>query len=379
MRSREALIAGVYTTEQGELTGRAHHELLREAIVGALDDAGLSLGDLDGIANIRSETKSASAAAPGLWAELLGKNLTYHDMVDVAGASHCASVAHAAAHIEAGLCDVVAVVGGWIRGSRREIIQEMAYMHGEFDASWGSLAASWFAMIAQMYMRTRSVTASQMAAVAVAERQWAALHPQAIRKAPLSTQDVLESRLVCDPLHMLDCCGTNNGAGAVVLAAADRVGGSPYRGVRVIGSGECYSGRGYSDIRSSLDSHGARISAARAMEQAGVTAADLGVLGLYDPFSFMPLYLLEEIGVCEEGAAGGLAEAGELQPGGKLAVNTHGGALSWGNSINALGHLIEVVRQLQGRAGERQVKNADVGLVHGFGGTLSLNSTVVLS
>ena len=376
---RGAAIAGVHTTEQGELTGRTHHEVLREAVLGAVADAGLDLADVDGLANIRSDTKSAAVAAPGLWAELLDRPLTYHHMVDVAGASHCASVGHAAAHVSAGLCDTVVVVSGWIRGTRREIVREMAYMHGEFDASWGSLAASWFAMIAREFMRRGGVTSDDLAHVAVAARRWAALHPQALRRKPLTVDDVRAGPMVADPLRRLDCCQTNNGAGAVVVTTTDRARSGPNRPVTVLGSGECYTRRGYTDVTAALTDGGAATSARRAMDSAGIGVGDVDLFGLYDPFTFMPLLLLQEIGFCTGAEAAELAAAGELGPGGRVPLNTHGGALSWGNSINSLAHVIESVRQLQGRAGPRQVDDPELALVHGFGGTLNLHSTTILA
>ncbi|HEV7649762.1 MAG TPA: thiolase family protein [Actinophytocola sp.] len=376
---RGAAIAGVYTTEQGELPGRTHHDVLREAILGALADAEIQLDEVDGLANIRSENKSAAVAAPGLWAELLDRPLRYHHMVDVAGASHTASVAHAAAHVSAGLCDTVVVVSGWIRGSRAEIVREMAYMHGEFDASWGSLAASWFAMIAREYQRRHQVTMDHLGHVAVAARQWALLHPQALRRSPLSLEDTRTAPPIAEPLRKFDCCQTNNGAGAVVVTTPDRARRTPHAPVKVLGSGEWYTRRGYTDVLTALDDAGAAASAARAWEASGVRPQDVRIFGVYDPFSFMPLLMLEQLGYCAPGEAAKLAEAGEFAPGGSVAINTHGGALSWGNSINSLAHLIESVRQLQGRAGDRQIPDADLAAIHGFGGPLNLHSTIVLA
>ncbi|MGH3756713.1 thiolase family protein [Actinophytocola sp.] len=376
---RGAAIAGVYTTDQGELTGRTHHDVLREAILGALADAEIDLAEVDGVANVRSESKSAAVSAPGLWAELLDRPLHYHHMVDVAGASHGACVAHAAAHVSAGLCDTVVVVSGWIRGSRKEIVREMAYMHGEFDASWGSLAASWFAMIAREFQRRHHVTMDHLGHVAVAARKWALHHPQALRRTPLSMEDVRAAPMIAEPLRKFDCCQTNNGAGAVVVTTPERARRTGRAPVTVLGSGECYTRRGYTDVFTALDDGGAAMSANRAWRSAGVTARDVQLFGLYDPFSFMPLLLLEQIGYCTPGEAAELAEAGELAPGGSVALNTHGGALSWGNSINSLAHVIESVRQLQGRADERQVRDPEFAVVHGFGGPLNLHSTVVLA
>lgn len=378
VQGRKAVIAGVYATEQGPHADRSGYALQREALLGAVADAGLTLADVDGLANIRSDTKSASVAVPGIWAELLDHPLTYHEMVDVAAASHCASLAHVAAHVEAGLCDTVVVLAGWHRGSPKDIVREMAYMHGEFDTSWGSLAASWFAMIARRYLSESGTTMDQLAHVAVAAREWAALHPLAMRREPLSLDDVRESPPIAEPLRLLDCCQTNNGAGAVVITTMERADASGHRPVLVAGGGESYVGRGYTDVNRSYEARGAARSAARALAHADVPVREIDIFGLYDPYTFMPLMLLEEIGYCESGEAGALAENGAFRPGGSVALNIHGGALSWGNSINSLAHAIEAILQLQGRAGARQLSDPQTALIHGMGGTLNLHSTVVL-
>ncbi len=374
-----ARIAGVYTTAQGELTGRGHHELLAEALYGALDDAGISPMEVDGIANVRSETKSAAHAPAALWAELLGHPLRYHDMPDVAGASHCASIAHAAAAIGAGLCDTVVVLAGGMRGTRAEIVQEMAYMHGEFDLSWGSTVPSWFAMLTRRYMHEYGVSPEAMAEVAVAARGWAALHPQAMMKEPITVEDVLSSRMIAEPLHLLDCCLVNNGAGAVVLTSTERARGCRHPAVRVIGAGEGYATRAYADIAPQIKGSAARISASHALAMAGMAIEDMDVIGVYDAYTSVALMLLEDIGFGDRGDGPRIVADGALRPGGRLAVNTHGGSLSWGHGLAGLGHAIEVIRQLQGRADSRQIPRAGVGLSHTMGGPLSLHSTIVLA
>jgi acetyl-CoA acetyltransferase len=374
-----ARIVGVYTTEQGELEGREHYELLAEALYGALEDAGLEASDVDGIANLRGETKSAAHAPPALWAELLGHPLRYHAMPDVAGASHCASLAQAAAAISAGLCRTVVVLAGGMRGTRAEIVQEMASMHGDFDVAWGSIVPSWFAMLTRRYMHEYGVTADAMAEVAVAARQWAALHPQAMMKTPITATDVLGSRMIADPLRLLDCCLVNNGAGAVVLTSTDRSRDCANIAVRVAGSGEGYTTRAYADLAPQVAGSGARLSAGHALEMAGVGLSDLDVIGLYDAYTSIVLMLLEDIGFGARGDGPAIIANGALRQGGRLHVNTHGGSLSWGHALGGLGHAIEVVRQLQGRAGARQVPEARVGLSHSMGGPLSLHSTVVLA
>jgi acetyl-CoA acetyltransferase len=373
-----ARIVGVYTTEQGELEGRLHHELLAEALYGAIEDAGMRPAEIDGLANLRGDTKSAAHAPPALWAELLGHPLGYYAMPDVAGASHCASVGQAAAAISAGLCQTVVVLAGGVRGTREEIVQEMASMHGEFDVAWGSIVPSWFALLTRRYMKEYGVTADAMAEVAVAARQWAALHPQAMMKAPITAADVLASRMIADPLRLLDCCLVNNGAGAIVLTSTERSRDCANVTVRVAGAGEAYTARAYADLAPQVAGSGARLSSAHALEMAGATLKDLDVIGLYDAYTSVVLMLLEDLGFGERGDGPAIVADGALRPGGRLHVNPHGGSLSWGHALGGLGHAIEVVRQLQGRAGSRQIADARLGLSHSMGGPLSLHSTIVL-
>jgi len=374
-----ARIVGVYSTEQGELTGRTHYDVQAEAFFGALANSAIDPREVDGLANVRAETKSAAHAPAALWAELLGHPLRYHDMPDVAGASHCASIAHAAAAITAGLCETVVVLSGGIRGTRAEIVQEMAYMHGEFDVSWGSIVPSWFAMLTRRYMHDFGVPHEAMAEVAVAARMWAAKHPQAIMKEPITIEDVLASRPIAEPLRLLDCCLVNNGAGAVVLTTAQRARSCPTTPVRVIGAGESYAMRAYTDLAPQVAGSGARLSASQALSMAGMRAEQMDVLGIYDAYTSVALMLLEDIGLGERGDGPRIVANGALRPGGRIAMNTHGGSLAWGHALAGLGHAIEVIRQLQGAAGDRQLPDARVGLSQTMGGPLSLHSTVVLA
>ena len=189
---QDAAIVGVHTTAQGDLPERSSDDLLLESIEGALADAGLTIDDLDGIAGGRSPTDSAATAFPGYWSELLGRPMRYYSTVDAAAAAHSANILHAALAVATGLAETIVVVGGGSRGaSREDSVRKMAYAHGEFDVSWGTLVPSWFALAARRHMHEYGTTAEQLAEIAVATRMWAAMHPQSIMKKPLTIADDL--------------------------------------------------------------------------------------------------------------------------------------------------------------------------------------------
>lgn len=377
---QRAAIAGVYTTDVGDLPDRSAEDLQFEAVAGAVEDAGLSLDDVDGIAGGRSPTASAASAIAGYWSELLGHPLRYHHNPDVASGGHSGNLMQAALAVAAGLANNVVVIGGGSRGANRKAaVSKMAAAHGEFDASWGTLVPSWFAMVARRHMHEFGTTSEQLAQIAVSTRQWASMHPQAIMKKPITVEDVVNSRMISDPLHLLDCCLSNDGAGAVVITRADVARDLPKKPVHVLGGAESYPFRGYVDVCHDWLKSGALDTGERAMEMAGVKHSEIDMLGLYDCFTITVLRVLEDLGFCEVGEGGAFVSDGKLGPGGALPTNTHGGGLSWGHSFSGLAHAIEVVRQMRGEAGERQVDGVELALVHSQGGPLALHSTAILS
>ncbi len=374
-------IAGVYTTELGDLPDRSLEDLYLEAVVGAVEDAGLTLDDVDGIVGGRSPTASAATAFAGYWSELLGHSIRYYSTVDAASGGHAGNMLHAALAVAAGLARCVVVIGGASRGGgdRNAAVRKMAAAHGEFDAAWGTLVPSWFAMIARRHMHEFGTTSEQLAEIAVSTRTWASMHPQAIKRTPITIEDVIGSRMISDPLHLLDCCLSNDGAGALVITQADRARHGPHKPIYMRGAAEDYTFRGYVDVCHDWLTSGAVFTGKRAMEIAGVKHADVDVAEIYDCFTITVLRELEDLGFCPVGEGGRFVAGGALAPGGKLPTNTHGGGLSYGHGYSGLSHAIEAVRQLRGEAGKRQVADAEVALVHSQGGPLALHSTAILS
>lgn len=373
-------ISGVYTTEQGDLPHRSHDELVLEAISGAAEDAGLSLHDIDGIVGGRSPTDSAATALPGYWSELLGHSIRYSSTVDAAASGHCANILHAALAVSSGIAKNVVVIGGGSRGGNRQAsVQKMAYAHGEFDVAWGTLVPSWFALIARRHMHEFGTTSEQLAEIAVATRQWAQMHPQSMMKKPLEIADVVNSRMISDPLHLLDCCLVNDGAGAVIVSRADHAKDLRKKPISILGGAEDYTFRGYIDTGHDWTSSGAVYTGARTLEMAGLTHNDIDVLEVYDCFTITVLRTLEDLGFCKVGEGGEFVADGKLRPGGSLPTNTHGGGLSWGHYISGLAHAIEGVRQLRGECGERQVQGAQTSFIHSQGGPMAMHSSLALA
>jgi acetyl-CoA acetyltransferase len=208
----------------------------------------------------------------------------------------------------------------------------------------------------------------QLAEVAVAARRWAQLNPKAWSRDPLTVEDVLASEMVSDPLHRLDCCLLTDGGAAVVITGAARARDAAKRPIRILGAGESHTHWHISQMRDLTVSAGTA-SARDAFARAGVTHGDVDVLEPYDNFTSAVIMHLEDLGFCGRGEGGAFVENGRLAPGGALPAMTSGGGLSY-NHPGMLGLLllVEAVRQLRGEAGERQVPDARIGVVHGIGG-----------
>lgn len=372
-------IAGVYTTAQGNFPDRTTEDTVLEAILGAAADAGIDPGEIDGVAGGRSPTASAATAWPGYLAEELGHPLRYFSTVDAASAAHGGNMLHAALAIASGTAQAVAVVGGGVRGTTRaEAIAALANAHGEFDTSWGTLVPSWFAMIARRHMHEFGTRPEHLAEVAVSTRQWASMHPQAIKRDPLTADDVLGSRMISDPLHLLDCALVNDGAGALILTSADRARDLRKTPVSILGVAELYERRGYVGVDHDWVSSGAAVTGPAALDMAGLRPDDIDVVEIYDCFTITVIRELEDLGFCKKGEGGEFVADGKLRPGGSLPLNTFGGGLSWGHRFSGLSHAIEAVRQIRGECGARQVAGAETAIIHSLGGPMAMHSTAVL-
>jgi acetyl-CoA acetyltransferase len=235
-----------------------------------------------------------------------------------------------------------------------------------------------YALAAARHMHQYGTTRADLAAVAVAARSWAQLNPMAFARDPLSLQDVLASRMICDPISVLDCCLVTDGAGAILMTRSERAKDFRRKPVYLLGGATAQSHRQISQMPDLTVTPAAK-SGPRAFEMARLAPADVDVLQLYDAFTINVILFLEDLGFCKKGEAAAFVSSGAIAPGGSLPVNTNGGGLSCVHpGMYGIFTLIEAITQLRGQGGDRQIDGAEVALCHGNGGLLSCQTTALL-
>ncbi len=374
LRGRAAIV-GVAESDLGEVgPGFTPLDLVGQATIRALDDAGLKKEDVDGLFSA-----SAYYHMPTLSVgEYLGIRPRYSDATSMGGSSFVSHLFHAAAAIEAGLCEVALITYGSTQrsdGGRLVSGSETLPYEAPYEPRY---PVSMYALAASRHMHQYGTTREQLAEVAVAAREWAKLNPKAFMRDDLSVEDVLNSRMVSSPLSVLDCCLVTDGGGAVVVTGAERARGLAKPPVYVLGAGEAHWHRNISQMPD-LTASAAAESGPRAYEMAKLGPGEVDVAMLYDAFTINTVLFLEDLGFCEKGEGGAFVSGGGISPGGNLAVNTNGGGLSYNHpGMYGLLLLVEAARQIRGECGERQVDGANVALVHGNGGVLSSQVTALL-
>ena len=380
---RKAAVVGVYTTDQGRRLGRSKESLEIEAFKGALDDAGLSHTVVDGLSPLFAQPWSKSHMH---WAEQLGgRPITHLSTGQGEGA-----VAKAAAAISAGICNVavawVAHAGGGNSPAskpRPESAPRFSDFHWEIP---GAYMTPLYALWAQRYMHEFGATSEDLAQVAVIHRDHAVLNPESVMgvKGPITIEDVVTSRMVSDPLHLLDCSIENDGGYAIVVASEEIARDCRHAPIWVLGGAEATA----TDVYATFDDQwfpeegkAVRRCTDMAFEFAGVLRSDIDVANLYDCFTITMLRNLEEMGFCKLGEASDYVREGHTKLGGDMPCNTDGGLLSNSHNSNPSGmSVIEVARQLRGDCHERQVPGAKIGLALGQGGSVhGLASAVILA
>ncbi len=382
--SARAAIVGIGESRVGRVPDRSSLQLQADAASAALADAGLTMADIDGLMTTPLRVERWNMPA-GVVAHHLGVKPAYLSTVDLAGASGVAMISQAVQAVEAGLCRTVLCVAGQnllSHRSRADAVQSMAEggsAHPQFEVPYGPLVPSLYALIAQRHMYEYGTTPAQLAEVAVAIRHHASLNPNAHKREPLTVDDVLASRVISSPLHMLDCAIVSDGAAAVIVTGSDRARDLPSTPIYLLGQG---LGLRHSHIgeHKQLTTTGAVESGAAAFRSAGVAPADIDVAQIYDCFTITVIVELEDLGFCRKGEGGRFVENGRIRLGGKLPITTHGGLLSGGHPGLPGGffHVVEGVRQLRHQAGARQVTDAELALVHGNGGVASVHATLIL-
>jgi acetyl-CoA acetyltransferase len=362
------------------LDSLGHHV---QAIQRALADCGLEKRAIDGYVCAGMDVGAADAVS---MAEYLGIDHRYIDGTMTGGSSFEFHVQHAAAAIREGLCDTVLVSYGSDFLSRRGRtlgtggFRGFAKVSGAelYSAPYGLPIVGSYALVAQRHMHEFGTTSEQLAEIAVGVREFAGLNPNAMYRDPITAADVLASRMIADPLHLLDCCIVSDGGGAFVMTTAERARDLRKAAVRVLGAAGAQTHWNISQMPDYTTSAGATCIP-EALGRAGVRAADIDTLQFYDSFTITVLVLLEDAGFCKKGEGGAFVAQGHLRRGGRHPLNTDGGGLSACHSgMRGLFLIAEAVRQLRGEAGEAQVPEARLALAVGSGGFLSCIGAVVL-
>ena len=370
-----AAIVGVAESDLGKVAEEMSPlDLMAQGTHRALADCGIALKDVDGLFCATAQVRLSVLA----FAEYLGIRPAYLDSTIVGGSSFEYHVAHAVAALQLGLCNVAVVAYGSTQrsiGRRQASMREINPYETPFRPFMPSSA---YALAASRHMHQFGTTREQLAEVAVAARKWAQLNPVAWEKKDLTVADVLKSRMISYPFTVRDCCLVTDGGGAIVMTSAERAKSLKKPPAYVLGCGHGVTHASISSMPD-LTVTGAKPAGEAAYKMAKLSARACDMVQLYDAFTINTVLFLEDLGFCKKGEGGAFVSGGNIAPGGKLAVNTNGGGLSYCHpGMYGLFILIEAVRQLRGECGARQVKKHDVAMVHGNGGVLSAQASVIL-
>lgn len=381
LRGKVAIV-GAADTPVGKVPELNAFELCADAIQRVLADAGLRKEDVDGLITCNSMSMPLLYHAEAM-AEYLQIFPRYCMAVGAGGGTTFSIIHHAASAIATGMADVVVVaMADSLRSglSRQQaMLVQSSTGHPQYEQPWGLTVPAYYALAAQAHMAEYGTRPEHYAEVAVACRAHAARNPAAQKRDPITVEDVLNSRMIADPLHLLDCSLVSDGGSAIVLTSAERAKDFPHAPVYLLGMGEGHSHEHVSQAHS-LTTSAAKEAGQRAYAMAGLGPQDMDFAQLYDCFTPTVLIELEDLGFCAKGEGGQFIVEQGIGPGGKLPVNTHGGLLSHSHPGNpgSMFALTESVWQLRHSAGERQLDKADVGLVHAQGGILSSHCTLIL-
>jgi acetyl-CoA acetyltransferase len=367
-------VVGIGITARWKAAGRTPLDQIAEAVAKALDDSGLRLHDIDGLF-----AGSSNHFLPTVTiGEYLGVRPKFSDSNMVGGSSFVQHLLNAAMALEAGLCNVALICYGSNQASASGRLVTMAEVQPYEQPYEPRYPIVSYALAASRHMHQYGTTRAQLAAVAVAARDWARHNPEAKERGPLTIEDVLASRMIHDPLTARDCCLVTDGGGAVIMVRSDRAKDFPKPPIYLLGAAGEHWHRQIASMPD-LTVTAASASGPRAFEMAGLRPKDIDVAELYDAFTINTILFLEDLGFCAKGEGGPFIEGGRIAPGGALPVNTNGGGLSCCHpGMYGIFTIIEAVRQLRGEAVGLQVPDAKVALCHGNGGTLSSQVTALL-
>ncbi|MFQ3455091.1 thiolase [Bradyrhizobium sp. UFLA01-814] len=382
LRGKVAVI-GIGLSAVGKVPGRSPLSLAAEAAANALADAGLPKSQVDGVLSSHAFASPFHRFSVA-FSEYFGIRPTFSNTLQVSGATAATMFSIGAAAIHGGLAKVVLLVAAdsLMTGLTPDLaLRSLTESRDQqYEMPFGIPVANTFALTAHRHMREFGTTPEQLAEVAVVHRRHAARTPGAQQTTPITAADVLNSPMVTTPYHKLDCSLISDGGAAFVLTSAEHAKslgiGKP---IFVLGCGECYTHE-HIFLMPSLTKTGAVESSRRAYAMAGYQPRDMDVAGIYDCFTGTVVMMLEDLGFCRKGEGGPFVADGQMSYGGQIPSNTHGGLLSFAHSgmPGALFHFHEVIAQLRGQCGERQLDGAGLGLVHSLGAGFATNATTIL-
>ena len=372
MTSGKTAVVGAATYGIGECPGETSMEMAATAGLDALEDAGVALNEVDGLFICLPDDMFAGLSL----AEHLGVRPRFTDCNRTGGSAPVSHLITAAALLEAGEINVALLAYGSNQRSSGGKLSTPA-RPSPYEAPYRPLfPASGYALAAARHMHEYGTTREDLAAVAVAARQWANLNPEAFARGDLTIDDCLDSRIISSPLAKSDFCLVTDGAAAIVMTRSDRARDTRSRPVFLLGAAAATTHQNISSMPE-LTVTAAAESGPRAMQKAGISPEEVDVVQLYDAFTINTILFLEDLGFCAKGEGGPFVSSGAIAPGGRLPVNTNGGGLSCVHpGMYGLFALVESVRQLRGDAAS-PIAGAEIALAHTNGGTLSSQATAV--
>lgn len=374
-------------------------QLQAEAAVLAMKDAGITREQVGALFTGRSPTTYSVRQFNQRVVNELKVSPTLTSEITSHGAGALGALQYAAMALETGVVDYVLCTTGdasglWFDANDKFSTNAVGEADPQFESPYGSSTVSLYAQAAQRYMWEHGVTGEQLAHAAVQNRKWALRHPDAAMhsKGEITVQDVVSSRMIASPLHLLDCAPWYPGsvATAAVVTRSDIAERHRPDPIYLAGIGQRITHEWITDRMAlwgvepaqdgpTITRTGASVAAREAYAMAGLTNADVDLAQTSAPFTFFVLMMLEELGYCEPGEGGRFVESGGIDFDGGRAFNTNGGYLSFGQSAQGLYLMDETIHQLRGQAPGHQVPNARVGLVHGHGGPMACHTVVLLS
>jgi acetyl-CoA acetyltransferase len=370
-----AIVGAAETDIVGIQPEKSAIQLHAEAAFNALADAGITKDQVDGVL--------CAGQSPVAVAEYLGIVPKFLDGTSVGGGSYMIHVRHAAAAIKSGLCSVALIthgesgrsrvgMGGW--GPARQTVS------GQFEEPYGVAGPpTRFTIPILRHMHEYGTTHEQLASVAVATRRWAERNPRAMMRDPITVQDVLDSRIIAYPVHLLECCLVTDGGGALVVVSADRAKDFPRRPVYLLGAGESSEHSMISMMHDMTTSRAFRVSGELAFAESGVAHKDIDHAMFYDAFAHTPMFALEDLGFVKRGESGPFFAEMRTAPGGDFPLNTNGGGLSYTHTgMYGMFAIQESVRQLRGEAAA-QLPDVRLSIAHGVGGMFHAAGTLILT